>query len=310
MFIMRPACPTISKQGSRNFPGVAIDDVKVHYNSAVPAGYQALAFAQGSNIHVGPGQERHLPHEAWHVVQQKLRRVQPTLQLRGAAFNADSALEREADIMGAKATHSAKMASSSATPAVGMSSTTLEARSTGSNVIQAVFNYQANGIEFLPWEYTRTNAIDSTRAAGDPKGDFAYVATVPTPGSGKDKNPLAIANQYRDEGFAGQADARARFALMVAVNQADSVVRTEDENRQQVTDQVDQANTFDGFRMGAIGFLWRVRWRTAAGADVAAAGLPQVRRRRPDRLGGGNGAGKRSQQRRTHQLRPQQGHGI
>ena len=29
----------------------------------------ALAYAQGSDIHLAPGQEQHLPHEAWHVVQ-------------------------------------------------------------------------------------------------------------------------------------------------------------------------------------------------------------------------------------------------
>ncbi len=34
------------------------------------ASIQAEAYAQGSDIHVGSGQEKHLPHEAWHVVQQ------------------------------------------------------------------------------------------------------------------------------------------------------------------------------------------------------------------------------------------------
>lgn len=52
----------------------------MHYNSSRPAQLQALAYAQGSDIHLGPGQERHLPHEAWHGVQQAQGRVQPTLQ--------------------------------------------------------------------------------------------------------------------------------------------------------------------------------------------------------------------------------------
>ena len=30
----------------------------------------ALAYTQGSDIHVGPGQEAALPHEAWHAVPQ------------------------------------------------------------------------------------------------------------------------------------------------------------------------------------------------------------------------------------------------
>ena len=38
------------------------------------------AYAQGTDIHIGPGQEKHLPHEAWHVVQQKQGRVKPTEQ--------------------------------------------------------------------------------------------------------------------------------------------------------------------------------------------------------------------------------------
>ena len=45
----------------------------------------AVAFTQGSEIHVAPGQKRHLPHEAWHVVQQAQGRVQPTTQLQVAS---------------------------------------------------------------------------------------------------------------------------------------------------------------------------------------------------------------------------------
>jgi hypothetical protein len=81
--------------------GLAMDDVRVHRNSAEPAKLGALAYAQGSDIHLGPGQERHLPHEAWHVVQQKQGRVIPTLQTKGILLNQDLALEREADSMAA-----------------------------------------------------------------------------------------------------------------------------------------------------------------------------------------------------------------
>ena len=70
--------PDNLKSGVENLSGIAMDDVKVHYNSAKPAQMQAHAYAQGTNIHVAPGQEKHLPHEAWHVVQQKQVRVKPT----------------------------------------------------------------------------------------------------------------------------------------------------------------------------------------------------------------------------------------
>lgn len=95
--------PAQLQSGIERLSGLAMDDVKVHYNSAQPAQMQALAYAQGPDIHVGPGQERHLPHEAWHVVQQKLGRVRPTMQMAGTAVNDDPALEAEADTMGAKA---------------------------------------------------------------------------------------------------------------------------------------------------------------------------------------------------------------
>ncbi|MCS4308119.1 hypothetical protein M2404_002467 [Rheinheimera pacifica] len=95
--------PDQLKSGIESLSGYAMDDVKVHYNSAKPAQMQAHAYAQGSDIHVAPGQEQHLPHEAWHVVQQKQGRVKATTQLKGEAINDDPGLEHEADVMGAKA---------------------------------------------------------------------------------------------------------------------------------------------------------------------------------------------------------------
>lgn len=91
------------KSGIENLSGLSMDDVRVHFNSAQPAQLQAHAFAQGTDIHIAPGQEKHLPHEAWHVVQQKQGRVKPTIQMKGSVdVNDDRYLEREADIMGAK----------------------------------------------------------------------------------------------------------------------------------------------------------------------------------------------------------------
>jgi hypothetical protein len=54
-----------------------MDHVQVHYNSAKPAQLNAHAYAQGSDIHLAPGQDRHLPHGAWHLVQQAQGRVHP-----------------------------------------------------------------------------------------------------------------------------------------------------------------------------------------------------------------------------------------
>lgn len=96
--------PDNLKSGIENLSGYSMDDVNVHYNSNKPAQLQAHAYAQGTDIHLGAGQEKHLPHEAWHVVQQKQGRVKPTIQMKGKVnVNDDKGLEREADVMGAKA---------------------------------------------------------------------------------------------------------------------------------------------------------------------------------------------------------------
>jgi len=95
--------PDNLKLGIENLSGYSMDDVKVHYNSDKPSQLQAHAYAQGTDIHVASGQEKHLPHEAWHVVQQKQGRVKPTMQMKqGVPVNDDAGLEREADVMGEK----------------------------------------------------------------------------------------------------------------------------------------------------------------------------------------------------------------
>jgi hypothetical protein len=96
--------PDQLKSGIESLSGLSMDHVRVHYNSSQPAQLNALAYAQGSDIHLAPGQERHLPHEAWHVVQQAQGRVRPTMQMKERVpVNDDVGLEREADVMGSKA---------------------------------------------------------------------------------------------------------------------------------------------------------------------------------------------------------------
>ena len=95
--------PDKLKAGIENLSGMAMDDVRVNYNSSKPSQLQALAYTQGTDIHVAPGQEKHLAHEAWHVVQQKQGLVKPTIQAQGVGINDDPVLEKRADTMGAKA---------------------------------------------------------------------------------------------------------------------------------------------------------------------------------------------------------------
>ena len=98
--------PDNLKTGIENLTGYSLDDVKVHRNSDKPAQLQAHAYVQGTDIHLGAGQEKHLPHEAWHVVQQKQGRVKSNKQINGQVnVNDDVELEREADVMGKKASN-------------------------------------------------------------------------------------------------------------------------------------------------------------------------------------------------------------
>ena len=95
--------PDNLKSGIESLSGFSMDHVRVHFNSSKPAAVQALAYTQGTDIHVAPGQEKCLPHEAWHVVQQMAGRVSPTTTINGMPVNDNVALEHEADVMGEKA---------------------------------------------------------------------------------------------------------------------------------------------------------------------------------------------------------------
>ncbi len=95
--------PDALKSGIESISGYSLDAVRVHYNSSQPAQLSAHAFARGTDIHLAPGQEKHLPHEAWHAVQQLQGRVHPTFGYKGSFINDELSLEREAEQMGAKA---------------------------------------------------------------------------------------------------------------------------------------------------------------------------------------------------------------
>jgi hypothetical protein len=101
--------PDNLKSSIESLSGFSMDDVRVHYNSSKPATVQALAYTQGTDIHVAPGQEKCLPHEAWHVAQQMAGRVSPTTNINGMPVNDNAGLEHEADVMGEKAVEQRKI---------------------------------------------------------------------------------------------------------------------------------------------------------------------------------------------------------
>ncbi|UGQ44855.1 eCIS core domain-containing protein [Massilia endophytica] len=141
----RSGLPGPLRSGIESLSGMSMSGVKVHYNSSRPAQLQAHAYAQGNDIHLGPGQEKHLPHEAWHVVQQRQGRVKATLQAKGVAINDDSALEQEADVMGARAAQAKAMPPQGRESAAPASVGQLQA----APVVQAFWLRQADTVSWI-----------------------------------------------------------------------------------------------------------------------------------------------------------------
>ncbi|SNS50897.1 MULTISPECIES: DUF4157 domain-containing protein [unclassified Azospirillum] len=90
--------------------------VKIHTNSPEPARIDAHGFTRGNEIHLAPGQEKHLPHELGHVVQQMAGKVKPTGTVNGLPINDHPALEREATEIGNKAFSASRAETSSTRP--------------------------------------------------------------------------------------------------------------------------------------------------------------------------------------------------
>lgn len=87
-----------------------LSDVKVHANSSKATEVGALAYTQGTDIHMAPGHynpgtssgKQLLGHELAHVAQQKEGRVQPTGEVGGLPLNDSPSLEKEADSLASK----------------------------------------------------------------------------------------------------------------------------------------------------------------------------------------------------------------
>lgn len=90
--------PTQMKLDFERRSGLSFDDVRVHYNSDKPRKIGALAYTQIPQVHIGPGQERHLRHELGHVVQQKQGIVRPTTRIENLPINMEHELERHAEL--------------------------------------------------------------------------------------------------------------------------------------------------------------------------------------------------------------------
>lgn len=95
--------PDDLKNNLESMFGMSLDQVKVHYNSPKPAKLEAHAYAEFPNIYIAPGQEKYLPEEAVHMIQQMQGRVKASKKVNGTAINDNPSLEKEAIKEGQKA---------------------------------------------------------------------------------------------------------------------------------------------------------------------------------------------------------------
>lgn len=106
--------------------GADFSSVRVHQDDQAQQ-VGALAFTRGSDIHFAPGAyqpttqsgQELIGHELTHVVQQSAGRVSSPSQAKDLAVNADDALEREADDLGARAARGAPAGGAGASVVVG-----------------------------------------------------------------------------------------------------------------------------------------------------------------------------------------------
>lgn len=166
--------PDALKAGVEKRSGLSMDDVHVHYNSSKPAQVQALAYTQGTEIHMGPRQEQHLAHEAWHVVQQKQGRVKATSRVHGMPLNNEAGLEREAEQRG-KTILANKSESTSSSLKV--SPTTPFSGPTASQPVQRFIRYRIPS-ESAPKNYVLSNDQDPFTELGSSVIFRWYLGTV------------------------------------------------------------------------------------------------------------------------------------
>jgi hypothetical protein len=105
----------------------SFEDVRVYERSGSAAALGAQAVTAGSGIHFAPGAyapgtsdgDALIGHELAHVVQQRQGRARATLQTKGLPLSVDTALEREADTLGARAARGERTGSAPTAPVAG-----------------------------------------------------------------------------------------------------------------------------------------------------------------------------------------------
>jgi hypothetical protein len=96
--------PGALQAGIEALSGLSLDAARVHGSASRPGGLAAEAHPRDSDIHLAPGEERHLPHDGEPVTRQSRGRVRAATKARGRVpITDDGGLEREADRLGRRA---------------------------------------------------------------------------------------------------------------------------------------------------------------------------------------------------------------
>jgi hypothetical protein len=186
--------PDNLKSGIENLSDMNMDHVRVHYNSSKPAQLNALAYAQGSDIHIASGQEKHLPHEAWHVVQQAQGRVQAAKQMKaGVTINDDPGLEHEADVMGEKANNVQRYSM------IGRNANLQSVSSSGSTMTaQLVLKTKSRVVDNTSSQYLKSLIIDGKTYLSD-EGSISSIESA-TIGDAKILSPFThVIGEYHSQ---------------------------------------------------------------------------------------------------------------
>lgn len=135
--------PDNIKDGIEKLSGISLDDVTVHYNSPKPAEVGADAYAEGTDVYIGPGQEEHLPHELWHVIQQKQGKAKATKKVNGKNVDDRESMENEANTMGEKVGTDVKENNNSGKKSLGQKNGT-------AGIVQMKLSIENEGLEENP----------------------------------------------------------------------------------------------------------------------------------------------------------------
>ena len=270
--------PDDLKYGIENLSGQSLKDVRVKYNSPKPASLQAKAFAQGSEIHIGSGHENTLPHEAWHIAQQKQGRVQSTTQLKGSTnINDNKSLEKEADIMGSKAQSLGFNTPPSALKSVVTSSSIPAQRVQG----EEKENFVKNQVKIIEGKITSQKQVDSgpQDAAEKPiaKDKIEAAAATRIQALSRGKAVRSRAKEEREAATRIQALSRGKAGRSIAKEEREAAKAAAAAAAKKQQEETEAAATtrIQALRRGKAGRSRAKEEREAAKAAAAAAAKKQ-----------------------------------